>query len=468
MRKGFSLEAKVGIFVLVAGLILLYSSFKLTHYTEKKRGYTIYAYFKNVSGLYEATPVHLEGLKVGVVESLTIEEGKILVKMRIKEGIKIARDTVAKIKTKGVLGSAYIDLTHGNPEKGYLKDGDFIENTESPVEFGDIAKKLEEVAEDIKAITHSVRKAIGEEEGEKKLSEIISNLDSILSDIREISGTEKEDIKTFISNLKKLSESLKKDEEKIKSIAEEVERIVSENRDDIRNTIAKAREVAEKLDKLISSAQNVVKDVEEGKGTVGKLLKDEKTAEKVEKVLSSLDETLGATRDWKTIIKYRGEVWVDGDSSKHFFGIRLQPSRSKYYELDIESVPEWINGDTQLASNEIKFSLYLALRWKMLTFRGGIIESTGGLGVDLNLFKDYITFTVEGYDFTRDTNPAVRVYLDFLLYKFIFLSAGGDYIFDRIRGNRRIFIGFGIRFTDEDLKKILGLAATSTVAGSGF
>lgn len=468
MKKAFPVEAKVGIFILIVSIILLYSTFKLSHYTEKKRGYTVYAYFKNVAGVYEATPVHLEGVKIGVVESLSIENGRILVKMRIRDDIRIAKGTVARIKTKGLLGSAYIELTHGTPEKGYLKDGDFIEKTESPVEFTEIARELQEIAQDIKSITHSIKKAIGEEDGKENLSEIIENLNSILSDIKEISGTGKEDIRLFISNLKKLSESLKKDEQRIKRIAEQVENIVAENRQDFKNTIKKAKEIAEKLDKLIDSARNIIKDVEEGRGTVGKLLKDEKTAKKLESVISSLDETLSATRKWKTIMKYRGEVWVDGKASKHFFGIRLQPSHSKYYELNIESVPEWIEEDTQVRGNDIKFSLYLALKWKILTLRGGVIESTGGLGIDLDLFKDYITFTVECYDFFRKTNPAVRAYLDFLLYKYIFVSTGADYLFDRISSNRRIFVGFGIRFTDEDLKRILGLAATSAVVGSGF
>lgn len=462
MKKGLSTEAKVGAFVFLVLIFFLYMTFELSHYRERKSGYAIYALFDNVSGIYEASPVHLEGLKIGVVESLEFKDGKILVKMRIREGIKINRDTVATIKTKGVLGSAYIDLSHGTPESGQLKDGDYVEKTRVPVDMDYLLQKAYEIEEDIKSVTESVRKSLGGKEGEEKLSSLIDNISGFFENVDEMTEGTGKDFKELIS-------TLKGDAEKLQKLIERADSALSENREDIRETVKKAREFSEKLDRVIARAEGIIDDLEGGKGTFGKLLKDEETAKKIDETLTSLKEVVSSTQKWSLLLKYRGEIWVDGESSKHFFGIRLQPNPGKYYELDIESVPEWSSETKELSGERaIDFSLYLAFKWWRFTFRGGIIESTGGVGVDIDLIKDYLSFSMECYDFLRKTNPALKTFVDITLFKYFFITAGVDYLIDYRPSNRKFFAGIGVSFSDDDLKKILGLAATSAVAGSSF
>ncbi len=462
MKKGLSIEAKVGVFVFLVLAFFIYMTFELSHYPERKSGYTLNAYFENVAGVYEATPVHLEGLKVGVVESLEYKDGKILVKMRIKKGVRVNRDTVATIKTKGVLGSAYIDLSHGTPESGELKDGDFIEKTRVPVDMDYLMQKAYEIEEDIKSVTESLKKSLGEKEGEERLSHLVDNVSEFFENVKSMTKGVDEDFKSLVS-------VLKEDAEKLRDFIDKANSAITENREDLRETVKKAKEFSEKLDRAIAQVERILNDIESGKGTLGKLISDEETAKKIEDTLTSLKEMTSATQRWQLSLKYRGEIWFDGESSKHFFGIRLQPNEKKYYELDIESVPEWSSETKDLTGERtLSFSLYYAMKLWKFRFRGGIIESTGGIGVDIGLLKDYISFTMECYDFLRKTNPALKAYLDITLYKYFFITAGGDYLIDTRSKNRRFFAGLGIVFSDEDLKKILGLAATSAVAGSSF
>ena len=462
MKKGLSTEAKVGFFVFLVLGFLIYMTFELSKYPERKRGYAVYAYFENVAGVYEATPVHLEGLKVGVVESLEFKDGKILVKMRIRNGVRINRDAVARIKTRGVLGSAYIDISHGTPESGELKEGDFIEKTTVPVDMDYLVQKAYEIEEDIKSVTESLKNSLGGKEGEEKISALVEDISGFFENLKDMTEGVEGDFKNLVS-------LLKQDAEKLRDFIDKANSAITENREDIREAVKKAREFSEKLDRAIAQVEGILDDIEKGKGTIGKLIKDEETAKKIEETLTSLKEMTSATEKWQLFLKYRGEIWLDGDSSKHLFGIRLQPSEKKYYELDIESVPEWSSETKDLTGERtLSFSLYLAMKWKRFTLRGGIIESTGGVGVDIDLLKNYISFTMECYDFLRKTNPALRAYLDITLFKYFFVTAGGDYLIDYRSKNRRFFAGVGIIFSDEDLKKILGLAATSAVAGSSF
>jgi phospholipid/cholesterol/gamma-HCH transport system substrate-binding protein len=83
-----STEAKVGIFVLVALLVLAYMSFRVGESTFGfKKGYTITATFDNVSGLEKDASIQVAGVDVGRVESITLRDGKAVVTLRIRPDV---------------------------------------------------------------------------------------------------------------------------------------------------------------------------------------------------------------------------------------------------------------------------------------------------------------------------------------------------------------------------------------------
>lgn len=114
-----STEAKVGLFVLVALIILGYMSFRVGQYGfGLKKGYTVNAVFDNVAGLNKDADVMIAGVEVGKVEGIGLKDGRALVTMRIVPAVRLEKDVVVTIKTHGILGDKYIEIvpgTRGNP-----------------------------------------------------------------------------------------------------------------------------------------------------------------------------------------------------------------------------------------------------------------------------------------------------------------------------------------------------------------
>ena len=109
-----SSEAKVGLFVLVGLIILGYMSFQVGKQPfGLKRGYTLDVAFDSAAGLDQDASVQIAGVEIGRVESIVLKDGKAVVRLRIGAKVKLEKDTIAAIKTHGILGEKYVELYPG-------------------------------------------------------------------------------------------------------------------------------------------------------------------------------------------------------------------------------------------------------------------------------------------------------------------------------------------------------------------
>ncbi|MDF1554602.1 MAG: hypothetical protein P1P84_16135, partial [Deferrisomatales bacterium] len=111
-------------------------------------------------------------------------------------------------------------------------------------------------------------------------------------------------------------------------------------------------------------------------------------------------------------------------------------------------------------TDQWKFSAQVGKRFSYLTVRGGLFESSGGVGADLDLFADRLRLTFEAFDFGRDQGPThLKAGVQWTLLKHFYLAAGFDDFLDD-RGRADYFAGGGLHFLDEDLKLLLSPAAS--------
>lgn len=131
----FNLEVLVGIFV-VAGLIALgYLSIKLGKLEViGGKGYDVVAEFSNAGGLKTGSTVEIAGVEVGRVTEISLKDYQALVRIRMKQDVKLQDDSIASIKTKGLIGEKYVALTPGGSDK-LVKAGGKIRETESAIDF---------------------------------------------------------------------------------------------------------------------------------------------------------------------------------------------------------------------------------------------------------------------------------------------------------------------------------------------
>ena len=129
------LEMVVGAFVLVGILCLAYLSIKLGK-LEMVGGdvYEVEAQFNSASGLKPGTAVEIAGVEVGRIRGITLIEDRAKVTLAVNSTVKLYTDTIASIKSRGIIGEKFLALSPGGGGDP-LKPGDTIRDTESGLDL---------------------------------------------------------------------------------------------------------------------------------------------------------------------------------------------------------------------------------------------------------------------------------------------------------------------------------------------
>ena len=142
MKKA-SMELAVGIFVLCGLLAVAYLAVNLgkLKFMDENR-YPVKALFQNVSGLKTGARVEISGVVVGEVVKITLDRKKMaaMVNMKIENGIKLSDDSIASIRTTGLIGDKFIKLSPGGSDD-FLKADGMITDTESAMDIEELIGK---------------------------------------------------------------------------------------------------------------------------------------------------------------------------------------------------------------------------------------------------------------------------------------------------------------------------------------
>ena len=132
------LEFIVGIFVAIGLVCLGYLSIKLGK-LEVVGGnlYEVEAEFDSASGLKPGATVEIAGVEVGRIKAITLKDDRAAVRMRIQDGVKLYSDTIASVKTRGIIGEKFVGLSPGGAGDE-LKDGGKIRDTESGLDLEEL------------------------------------------------------------------------------------------------------------------------------------------------------------------------------------------------------------------------------------------------------------------------------------------------------------------------------------------
>ena len=140
--KKWDTEIIVGLFMCLGLLSMAYTSVKLGQVDFFYNNYySLKASFTSASGLKTDTDVEMSGVNIGKVKSIGLEDYQAIVTMLIQNDIKIQDDAIASIKTNGILGEKFIEISPGSSEK-VLKSGGMIIDTEPPFDLLYIIKNM--------------------------------------------------------------------------------------------------------------------------------------------------------------------------------------------------------------------------------------------------------------------------------------------------------------------------------------
>lgn len=498
-----SREARVGIFVVLGLVILTYFTFRVSKWGGiAGQGYKLTVDFESAAGLEPKANVKMAGVPVGKVEEIRLVGDRARLDLRIDGGIRIPVDSMASIQTQGLLGEKYVEILPGKQTEQTLPPGGRIANTVPPLNLDEMIRKLSLISDDVKRFTETLAGTIGTEEGKKAIAEtlrnireasavlrnvttgneerlhrILANVDRLSADLKDISAANKEDLRATIENFRAFSQTLKEQTpglaKKLEAMGDQVSGVIGENRENIKESIANLKTASGKLDNTLASAEKVLAKIERGEGTLGRLVNDNTTVGSLNDTLEGINRYVRKTESLKTFLDYRLEYRTESSDYKHYVNLRLQPSADKYYLIGVVDDPRGKLTSTDVTAttggstttsqvdtftNRLKFSAQVAKRFSRLTLRGGVMESTGGVGADFDVVRDKFTVGVDAFDFSRkgDQPPHLKAFGNYDIVKNLFITGGVDDVLNNDKKLRTFFFGMGIKFADEDLKTVLG------------
>jgi phospholipid/cholesterol/gamma-HCH transport system substrate-binding protein len=140
MRRS-ALDLGVGVFVLIGLIALGWMSVKLGRVDLLgNRGYVVSADFPTVGGLKAGSTIEIAGVEVGRVDRILLQDYQARVVMVIQPQVKLQEDSIASIKTKGLIGERYVRISPGGSEKLIQPNGR-IREVEPPVDIEELLSK---------------------------------------------------------------------------------------------------------------------------------------------------------------------------------------------------------------------------------------------------------------------------------------------------------------------------------------
>lgn len=486
--RGLSTELKVGLFALLVITIMTFMTFKVGGLDwVKEEGNIYYVYFRNIAGLDEKTKLKIAGVDAGFIEKIELHEGVAKMTIRVQKEVRMFSDASASIKATGLLGDKYLEIKPGSKEPA-LKNGDTIQDVLEIVDIDDMVRKLSKVSENVSTLMTSLNEALGTEDAKRSLRETVSNLSLITENLNETIVVNDEKMRNVLDNIKTLTASLNelvdKNKEPITDTVGNLREFSANLKTDgpelITNLNKATKELKEMLEEnkpavksTVESLDRITKQIDQGEGTLGKLVKDERLYENINKAAEGVDKTFGAIDRFRTFVTFQADYLSKMEDGKGYFYLTLQPRPDRYYILGVVGDPlgrvkttetvKTVDGITtrekkEKTQQEIEFTAQYAMRYKDVALRLGLTENTFGAGGDYFFHNDRGRVTLDAWDFSNDEehskNPHIKAGVDYFIFKTVFVSAGIDNILNsKWRGG---YAGLGLRLEDQDLKYILG------------
>ncbi len=454
-------EFKVGLMALATMAAIVFMSFKIT---SNQSGFGDYVEYKTIvrdaSGIFPKTPIKVAGINAGRIKKIELIGNNALITFEVLEKVKITTDSKLRIKTVGFLGDKFLEIQIGKKDKRLEAGGSIVAVEGAGLET--IMKDASEVVKDVKEMVASLKNTLAPVDQTPPIKKILDNVEKLSSDAKEFMskmktamGEGENRLENMIKNFEKTSANLAKHtDEKNKESAMA----------DIKEILANAKKATDDLKQIIA-------DIKAGKGTAGQFLADDGIADEVKETLSGVQKLVNKVDSIRTELAVFTGANTDygAESSAH---LKIFPSPERFYLIGLttsEFGPESetitttsINGGTETVTvnkekkkDQWRFDVQLGRKLHNWSFRGGLIESSGGLGIDYDIQSWDQRFSFEVFDYSDDREFGVNFRISTHLQVWNVLY-GKLALEDLLEDDRSATISAGLRFNDEDLKGLIG------------
>ncbi|MCM1150645.1 MAG: MCE family protein [Alistipes sp.] len=265
-------EAKIGLFA-VAMICAAWAGIRfLKGFDIFGRNVEYYAVYDQVSGVQSASPIMVKGVKIGTVSAIEFDPARsdqVVLQLTVKRGYRIPTDSEAKIVSNGLMGSKAIEIAFGEAptyfEKGDTirsgRDRDLMDMAGSELDF--VKQKISQVTTDLSRTLNDLSRLL--EDNEANIAGTLGNLNDLTGNLNDVVASERQNLKRTLDNLADFSGALGSNAGRIDSIVGSLNRVAATLDEEA---------FARKLTRTVSSLDDLMRKIDGGDGTLGKLMND--------------------------------------------------------------------------------------------------------------------------------------------------------------------------------------------------
>jgi phospholipid/cholesterol/gamma-HCH transport system substrate-binding protein len=479
------LETKVGAFFLatiaILGLLIVRTE-KLDLFT-KKSDHEYSLEFDQVAGLSPQSKVRISGVPVGTVQEIKLDEaGKAKVVIDLPTDVPIYADASAQLSSLGILGEKYVELSQGHASAGPMPNNGVIPSHEG-VNLDNLMETLASISKDVKNVTGALNQSIGGEQGRQKMDEIVDNIRVLTAEFRTMAQENHGTINTTLANAQIISEQLK---DRIPKLAQQFEdlgrnlnEMATDTKPEVKGMVSDIRKLAQNFESTSENLRAITDKVNRGEGTIGKLLNDDTTVKKINEAVDNVSELVGGMKAMELRLDMNAARWTKRGDSQIGLNMEIAPRPDYWYEIGLNSTPDGkisqqtttltpipgfpATSRTVTSDQSLTVSAQFAKRLgDHVVVSAGIVEGKGGGGIEYRALDDRFRIGALAYDFSKRDDkpkPRYRITTSYQFWKGLYAQAGVQDIANPEL--KTFFVGAGVRWKDEDMKKLLGLLGSS-------
>ncbi len=489
--------------VIGGGAAWIYAKIPNTHIGK---GFATYAFFRDASRIAKGSPVRIAGVKVGEVTALTVRGGLARVDMRLEGTIKLPIDSWVTKRAESAFGDNYIEIIPGGDEGAatthMLEPGDpvtrVIEGTSTDALLRGIARAMPQVDLTLEQIHDGMTSGRAWVSG--VFGERIAGINRWLDagHLEKPFAAADQAMERVENGATRAADRLAGVEPGVIATLERYNRRVTAARQSMADfkaglgsAMANVREGIDRVDKPLDDYAAIVSAINSGrgdewKGTLGKLINDPALAEEIDDLARSGKEAADGLVKLHSFIGLRGEYDVFSGHPRAYAVAEIRAHSDKYYLVEFETGPLGSLPVDQLSDHpnasatrsttieaKARYTFQFGKQFGFLGLRGGIKESTFGVGADMLFLSGRLKISTDVFG-AFDVTPrvklagAVQVFRDFYILggiddalnspKYLSVTAGNTAVpnrFQSLRYGRDYFLGGSIQFNDEDLAVLL-------------
>ena len=257
------------------------------------RNIPYYVAYPEINGIQTPTPVTIQGVKVGTVTGIGFNPSvsrSVVLQLTVRRTFRIPSDSEARIYSDGLMGGKAIAIEMGDSEQ-LLSKGDTLRAAETRdmlaaagTELADVKERLTRVMDNLSVTLESVNTLL--KDNKENIDGTLTHLNSISGNMDAVLAAEKGSLKTALDNIGKFSAALGENSERFSSMIANLDRFSQQL------TEADIDSLSLGLRTTLGELNETVARINDGKGTMGKLMNDPRLYESLETASANLASLL--------------------------------------------------------------------------------------------------------------------------------------------------------------------------------